>query len=239
MGIAATDAPAPQAGSLPPQQTVLVVEDDAAFLQRVRSALHHAELEGAPLVCASGAEAVATLRGLSHPPRLALVDIGLPDISGIEVINAIRAAFPQTPIMVLSVITQERIVLDAIRAGAQGYIVKSASVEHVSSALLEVLAGNYPISPSLARFLCKQIASPPAAAPPQPSQLAPKLSPKQLELLKLIGHGLTYSEAAHAMGISIHTVQTHIKRLYRNLQITSHRQAAMIARNSGLLDEGD
>ena len=134
--------------------------------------------------------------------------------------------------MVISVIAAEQRVLSAIRAGAQGYILKEEQPDTITSAIGQVMQGNYPISPALARCLFK-LAGAPGDAPE--NQAVIKLSPKETLLLKLISQGLSYVDAAQKMGVATSTVQSHIRNLYRKLDAHSQVQAVNKAREHGLL----
>ena len=168
---------------------------------------------------------------MSLDPSVVLVDLGLPDVDGIELIRTFSLQRPDLPIMVISVIASERSVLDAIRAGARGYILKTGSKATILDAVTDVLAGNYPLSPALARHLFR-LAGAPAVSP---SRDLPELSPREQETLKNIARGLTYEQTAMEMGVSLSTVQSHIRKLYRKLNVSSQLQAAQRARDSGLV----
>jgi DNA-binding NarL/FixJ family response regulator len=206
----------------------LIVEDDPTFEAAMRSAI--ANLGGWEATCFRNAS--DGLRYLDSPDArvdLALIDIGLPDISGIEVVSRVRDKHPEVPIMVVSVISAERSVLAAIRAGAQGYVLKEDSATEIAEALRQTLQGNYPISPALARYLFKL-----AGARDRAADLA-ELTPKELELLKHLSRGRSYAEAGKEMEIAISTVQTHIRNLYRKLDVHSQVQAVTRAQDRGLI----
>lgn len=210
---------------------ILIVEDNPLFHQQIQRAIEKLGIGGSLFICQSGAEAFELLEKPKLGLDLALIDLGLPDISGIDVIHRIRRSFPNLPIMVISVVTAERSVLAAIRAGAKGYILKGDSEELVSQAISQVLMGNYPITPSLAHALFKL-----AGAPSDQIGSTPfKLSPRELETLQLISRGHTYEEVGRLMGVAITTVQTNIRSLYRKLDAHSQGQAVTKAREAGLL----
>ncbi|MFM7396955.1 MAG: response regulator [Gammaproteobacteria bacterium] len=207
----------------------LIVEDDPTFETSMRGAI--AQL-GKNWEVQCFRSALDVLRYLESPGarvNLALIDIGLPDISGIEVVARVREAHPDAPIMVVSVIAAERSVLAAIRAGARGYVLKDDSTTQIAEALRETLQGNYPISPALARYLFKL-----AGARDTATDLA-ELTPKELALLKHLSCGRSYAEAAKEMGIALSTVQTHIRNLYRKLDVHSQVQAVTRAQERGLI----
>lgn len=162
--------------------------------------------------------------------NLALVDIGLPDVSGLDVIKTFHAKFPESPVLVLSVISVEDTVFQAIRNGARGYLTKYDAVTETKEAIRSILKGDYPISPSLARYLFRVIG-------PRTSSVAPGfLTTKEAELLQNLARGLTYLEAAKEMGVQISTVRTHIRNLYRKLDVHTQVQAIVTGRDRGLIE---
>lgn len=159
-----------------------------------------------------------------------MVDLGLPDIGGLDIVRAWRRRFPTRPLLVVSAIAAERAVLEAIRSGASGYLLKSGDCAHVSQAVEQVLQGHCPISPSLARYLFK------LAGSPQPqARHAMQLTAKERETLQYFGRGHSYAETAELMGVSISTIQTHVRNLYRKLGAHSQTQAIVKARENGLI----
>ena len=211
------------------QRIALIVEDDPTFGEVMLSAVHQLFGGWQAVLVRSGAEATEWLESGAPAPALALVDLGLPDVSGIDVISQLRARCPDIPILVVSVISAERSVLAAIRAGARGYILKDESVGQIAEALEQALLGNYPISPALARYLFK------LAGAAELSDGLANLTPKELELLRHLARGRTYAEAGQEMGVAISTVQTHIRNLYRKLDVHSQVQAVTKAQDRGLI----
>ena len=218
----------PDACALP----VLLVEDDPAFQEifaRVFAQMGgdwkiHAFLDGA-----------SALRAVAEPGRrfeLALIDIGLPDMSGVEVISALRGRYADLPILVTTVFSAEETFLSAIRAGARGYLLKSDTELSLLRSIDQVMLGQYPFSPALARHLFRLAGSPSM----RPVENSLKLSPRELELLQLISRGHSYVSCAEAMKISVSTVQTHIRNMYRKLEVCNQRQAITKAQSSGLLN---
>jgi two-component system nitrate/nitrite response regulator NarL len=210
---------------------ILIVEDNPLFQKQISKAIEHLGIAGTLHLCQSGNEAFSVLERPKLGLDLALIDLGLPDMSGIEVIQRTRRIFPHLPIMVISVVTAERSVLAAIRAGARGYILKGDSEELIAQAIHQVLMGNYPITPSLAHALFRLAGAPTG----QVGSLEFKLSPRELETLQLISKGHTYEEVGRLMGIGIATVQTNIRSLYRKLDAHTQGQAVTKAREAGLL----
>lgn len=216
-------------------QAALIVEDNPPFAAQLVSALHQLSASIAVTVCATGGDALAQL-ARPQPFGLALIDLGLPDMDGTEVIRALHRHDPELPIMVVSVMARERAVIDAIRAGARGYILKSDPQQAVSAAIGDVLQGNYPISPALARFLFRMVGNTVAEAPSDPARgNSFGLSPRELETLRHLSRGNSYQDVAGLMGVTLSTIQANIRSLYRKLGVTSQVKALNKARENRLI----
>ena len=212
-------------------RSILIVEDNPLFREQMELALSQLGVRGELLSCSTGSEALDLLDSPRTLVDLAFVDMGLPDISGLEVIHAMRRRFPDAPVLVISVISAERTLLAAIRAGARGYLLKGSTQAALTSAIDEVLNGHYPISPSLARSLFKLAGSPTASD----KNTEFKLSPRELETLRLIAAGNSYEEVGTLMGVALSTVQSNIRNLYRKLNAHSQVQAVARARDAGII----
>ena len=212
--------------------SVLLVEDDPIF----QGVIHHvlAQTEGVWHVhtAVNGASALNALAEKNHSFNLALIDIGLPDMSGIEVIAAARKLFVDLPIMAITASDDEGIFLSAIRAGTSGYLVKGTIDDPLPQSINQVMSWQYPVSASMVRYLFRMAGSPIAIA--HENKL--KLSRRELQLLRLLAQGNSYTTCAGLMNISLSTVQTHIRNMYRKLDVSSQRQAIVIAQKSGLLN---
>lgn len=209
----------------------LVVEDDRFFQQVFRESLNQVVPGSRIDVCSTASEALRFCRRGEIQPNVAIVDLGLPDASGIVVIREIVQRFRQTPIMVVSVANEEERVLEAVRAGATGYLLKGDTTLSVTRAIEQLLKGIHPISPAIAGYFLK-------LAGRESSVLdsdARRLTPRELELLRQFASGKSYNEAAQEMGISLTTVQTHTRNLYRKLGVRSGLHALSRAREYGLL----
>lgn len=212
------------------RRLALVVEDNPEFREAISQALSKLDEGWLVRAATTGREGLAALSEANFSPDLALVDLGLPDTSGIAVIRETRARHPQVPIMVVSVLGGSDNVLAAIRAGARGYLHKADPVLSLSEAIKRVLAGEYPISASLARYLFNLVQT----EPPEPGGEG-ALSPRELQLLRLLSQGYTAQEAAERMGVEVSTAQTFCRRIYQKLQVHSKVKALLAARERGLL----
>jgi DNA-binding NarL/FixJ family response regulator len=214
---------------------VLIVEDDSAFRARYAAMLgNDASFEVVASV-ATGGEGLAMLD--LRKPDILLVDLGLPDVSGIEVIRHANQTLPKCECMVVTVFGDEEHVLASIEAGAAGYLLKDASEESFLSGIRELMNGGSPISPIIARRLLKRFhAESPAAnstAIDETSSVA--LSDREREILLLASKGFNYPEMGKLMSISPHTVTSHVKKIYRKLAVHSRGEAVFEANRMGLI----
>lgn len=226
---------------------VLIVEDDAPmrvfFAASVRD---HPGLELAASVD-SVAQACAWLdREAGNPVDVLLVDLGLPDGSGLDVIRHARRSHPECEALVVSMFGDEDNVLASIEAGALGYVHKDATPEDIAGTILEMKGGASPISPLIARRVlarCRDLGARPTPAPPNAAaplaEDAPDervlLTPREQEVLELIARGFSYLEIARLLSVTVHTVQTHVKSLYGKLAVHSKNEAVFEAGRLGLL----
>lgn len=220
--------PQPQSAVFP---RALLVEDTLLFERVARGAIGRLGPEWRLNCCRTGGQALAVMLEPKARFDLMLVDLDLPDMSGVEIIRTAHRHFPRTPVVAISVITAEESVLAAIRAGARGYIVKDGTEAQIADAIEQVFAGNYPISPGLARYLFRLAGAP--GTDPDGERI--DLSPKETAVLSLFAHGYSYAEAATQLGVAISTVQTHVRHLYRKLNAQTKIQAVSKARQQGLL----
>lgn len=219
----------PLAASSP--RVALVVEDTPHFAQRIAEAISVLDGEWRLQIFDTGSAVIDAVRSTPEAPELVLVDLGLPDISGHAVIEAVRDRWPEVPVLVISVLTSADAVVQAVRLGARGYLHKGESVRTLADAIRGVLAGDYPISPSLARHLFR-LANQQAFPATEDSG---GLSAREIEVLRFLGQGYTYDETARRMDVSIHTVRTFSRRIYQKLDVHSKREALDTARERGLL----
>lgn len=210
---------------------VMVVEDDSATRQRFVDALS-ADPRIMPLAAAgTGREALAALRSAS--PEVLLVDLGLPDMHGTTVIRCARETCPDCDIMVITMFGDESNVVASIEAGATGYVLKEVEADTLVATVLELRAGGAPMSPGIARLVLKRMQT----VAPRPRVRAPdvKLTAREIEVLSALSRGYVYAEVADRLGISVHTVTSHIKNSYRKLSVHSAAAAVTRAAQLGVL----
>ncbi len=216
------------------QHRLLVVEDNPTFAAQIRHAIERLPQAWVITTVSAGCKAIDVLKDRDAAFDLALVDIGLPDVSGIDVIRACAMQSPEMPVVVISVVASEPVVLSAIEAGAKGYILKGDSIEAITQGITQVLDGIYPLSPSLARFLFKKLGSGTVDESPS-TENEFKLTPREVETLRHLANGLSYQEAATQMGVALSTVQWNIRNLYRKLNVRSQVKAILKARDHKLI----
>jgi len=214
---------------------VLIVEDDVAFRDRFGAILAKDPAFDVIASVGTGADGLAMLD--LRKPDILLVDLGLPDLSGIEVIRHASRTLPNCECMVVTVFGDEEHVLASIEAGASGYLLKDASEESFLSSIRELIAGGSPISPIIARRLLKRFQPDPtpAKSPPAVAESDVSLSDREREILLLASKGYNYPEMGKLMGISPHTVTSHVKKIYRKLAVHSRGEAVFEAHRMGLI----
>lgn len=211
---------------------VLVLEDDRFFQEAIKKGITLTISNSRVDICLTTHEAIQSVHRNSPPYQLAMIDLHLPDGDGIEVIRHIANAHPETLIMVLSVQSDEKRVLQAVRAGATGYVVKGDISLSITKAIEQLLSGLHPISPSLSGYFLRLAGREHSASKDSPIE---RLTTRELELLREFAAGRSYQEAADSMKISITTVRTHTTNLYRKLGVKSGLGALSIAKEYGLI----
>jgi DNA-binding NarL/FixJ family response regulator len=208
---------------------VLIVEDHAETLawlgEVVRSAFAGCEVEEA----ASVREGLARCEAGRHD--LAVVDLRLPDGSGLEVLRKLAAEAGETIRVVATVMGDDAHIVTALSAGAQGYLLKDQPRELLTKQLAQLAEGMPALSPSVARRIMEHFRLTGPCEEPDAN-----LSPREREVLGLIARGLRSSDAARVLGLAESTVTSHVKSIYRKLGINSRAEAALLATRMGLLE---
>ena len=217
------EAASPQAASRQPAQAINIwlVEDNATYRGAVARAL-----DRTPDLRCTGAfgrceDALRRLRD-DHPPEVILLDIGLPGLSGLDGISQFKALSPATLIIILTVFEDPDTIFRAICAGASGYLLKTSSAARVAQAIREGLGGGAPMTPQIAKSVLNLFAK---LAGPSPEH---HLSHRERETLEFLVQGLTTKAIGERLGLSIHTVDTHLRSIYRKLHV--HSRSAAVAK---------
>jgi DNA-binding NarL/FixJ family response regulator len=207
---------------------VAIVEDQVEVCTALAQLIANAEG-----FCCTGAygsmeEAIPGIDGAL--PDVALVDIGLPGMSGIEGLRLLKARHPGVQFLVLTVYDDDERIFDALCAGATGYLLKKTPSERLIAGILEAVEGGSPMSPEIAR---RVIALFHRVRPPEAAHY--ELTPHELRVLKLLADGHNYKTAAAKLSVSVNTVAFHIKQIYDKLQVHSKSEAVAKALRAGLL----
>jgi DNA-binding NarL/FixJ family response regulator len=213
--------------------SVMIAEDDPVMRQHFEEAVRvhpRLSLAGSVGTCR---EAVAML---TDPPDVLLVDLGLPDGDGCSLIKLLKSKTPEAEALVVTVFAEESRVVDAIRAGASGYILKDMINTDIGKTIMEVLGGGSPISPSIARYILKALVAPDIEKNDNAHQPGIALSDREKEVLHLIARGYKREEISSLLKLSIHTVVTHIRHIYKKLKVHNQNEAVYEACQLGLID---
>ena len=224
---------------------VLIVEDEPELLLKFATAVQSDPLLALSGAVPTGKAGMALLDALK--PDVLLVDLGLPDISGIEVIRHSALHHPNTDVLVVTMFGDDQHVLASIEAGATGYLLKDALADRICVSIHELRAGGSPITPSIARKVLARFRLPVPAPLPlvsknpitksgaTESNSSAPLTEREVDILRLVAKGLSFNEVGDSLAISPHTVVTHVKKIYRKLAVHSRGEAVFEAGQMGLL----
>jgi DNA-binding NarL/FixJ family response regulator len=214
---------------------ILIVADQPVLRNVIRMACSASlHLEVAAEV-ASGREALDAYRFLF--PDLVLIDVSLPDMSGLEVARRLRREIPRPRILVLSGRTDDETLFESIRVGVDGYLEKTAGVQQVVAALERLAAGERLITPEQERSAIEELGRLVRRAR-ESSGISPSITPREIEMLEHLGGGLTIQQVASRLGVSTRTVEARVAKLYRKLDASNRVQAVAKAADLGLIELG-
>jgi DNA-binding NarL/FixJ family response regulator len=208
---------------------IAVVEDDRWYRTTLRTLL---ESEPQFAFVAAYERGEALLAEIDGEPRwdLVLMDIDLPGISGIEATRRLKAEVPSVSVVNLTVFDEPATILQAICAGADGYLLKRTPADELVEQLLGVAAGGSPLTPGVARTVLQLLRAGPAGG-----RTELPLSEREQDVLRDLARGLVCKQIADARGISIHTVRTYVRRIYEKLRVETLAEAVAVAVRSGLV----
>jgi DNA-binding NarL/FixJ family response regulator len=201
--------------------SVAIVEDDAGIRRSLEWLLKSSDEFTCVAACSSAEDAIAKLPKLS--PEVILMDINLPNRSGIECTAELKEALPSAQVVMITVYADTEKVFNALRAGASGYILKRAKPEEIVQAIREVHAGGVPMSSEIARKVLGAFREP----TPTPAREDQNLSPREQDVLELLAQGCSNKEIADKLSISVETVTWHLRHIYSKLHVRSRTQAAL------------
>jgi two-component system NarL family response regulator len=211
---------------------VLICDDHALFRRGLIMVLESEEGIEVVAEAEDGEEAIR--RAEEAAPDVVLMDVRMPRMSGIEATRAISEAVPAAKILMLTVSDEEEDLYEAVKAGATGYLLKEISIEEVANAIRAVVTGQSLISPSMASKLLSEFNN--LAKQAQQKVIAPKLTDRELQVLKLVAQGMSNREAAETLFISENTVKNHVRNILEKLHLHSRMEAVVYAVREKLLD---
>jgi DNA-binding NarL/FixJ family response regulator len=212
---------------------VLLADDHALFLEGLRNllTLHSVQVIG---TARNGLEALE--KTLQLRPDIVLMDVRMPGCDGVAATRLIKAEWPECKIIMLTTSTEEPDLLEAIRGGASGYLLKSLEIRPFLTYLEGVMRGEVVISRELSAILWKEVASQDdASLAVRNHSEAVNLTARQIEILQLVAQGLQNKDIAEALCISEHTIKYHISEILQRLQVKNRDQAAAYALKNGLI----
>jgi DNA-binding NarL/FixJ family response regulator len=209
---------------------VMVVDDHPMWRESVSRDLTAAGYE---VVATTGEGRQAVRIAAATRPHVVVLDLQLPDVSGVEVIRGLLDALPEVRVLMLSASGEQQSVLDAVKAGASGYLLKSAGLTEFLDAVARTAAGNTVFTPGLAGLVLgefRRLAVEPAAA----GGAAPKLTERETEVLRLVAKGLSYRQIAERLVLSHRTVQNHVQNTLGKLHLHNRVELTRYAIEQGL-----
>ncbi|MAC99581.1 DNA-binding response regulator [Pseudomonas abyssi] len=206
---------------------VLIIEDMPQVADWLTQRLHEALGQCPVDLACSSAQANELIKHNRY--QLALVDLGLPDGNGVDLLPLLKNQSPQTQCIVTTIFDDAEHLFAALRAGADGYLLKDEDEQAFVAQLGGIVQGKPPLSASIARRILEQFR-------PAPASPSDALTPREQQLLQLIARGLSVKGAAQELGISPHTAASYLKVVYQKLQINCRAEAAIKAMDMGLLN---
>jgi len=218
---------------------VLIVEDDPLQIRRLEDILGTLGFQKENLDIASSLSGARNCIA-RRSPQLAVVDLGLPDGNGLDLIPQLHMLSGPPGILVISAWGTREFILSALRAGATGYLLKERDDLELTISIRSVLRGGAPIDPFIAQRLINELKHAEPAEEPAPTEADSEsegtLSSREEQILRLVAKGLSNREIAEQLFLSRYTVESHIKHIYRKLAVSSRTRAIHAARSHGLLD---
>lgn len=208
---------------------VLIVDDHAIVREGLRALIGYEP--GMTVVDEAKDGIEAMFKAREHQPDVILLDLVMPRQDGLETINQLQADLPQVRILVLTSYAEDEKVFTAIKSGALGYLLKDSEPDELLKAIREVYQGQSSLHPTIARKLVQEMS--------QPSHLPPAkdpLTPREMDVLKLVAKGMGNQEISEELFISVQTVRTHVSNILGKLHVANRTQAALFALREGIAD---
>jgi len=212
--------------------TIVIVEDDSDIRKRLAGVVDadpRFQIVGSADCLQDGMDCLK-----QTPPDVLLVDLGLPDGSGIELIRCARRLAKPSECMVITIHADQHHLMKALEAGATGYLLKDAMPDDICRTIDELIHGGSPISPLIARALLKRFGH----TEPEGNIIEP-LTDREMDVLKGMSLGMTRKEIARKLSVSVHTIHSHVKNIYGKLEVNSNIAALQKARHLQLIQDSD
>ncbi|HYG94006.1 MAG TPA: response regulator transcription factor [Nocardioides sp.] len=230
-----TSTPPPQLGALGAEPVRVLVVDDQELFRRGLTMLLAVE-DGIEVVGEASDGHEGMQLAVSTAPDVVLLDVRMPQQSGIEACLAIKEAVPTAKIIMLTASDEEADLYEAVKSGASGYLLKDSSIEEVAQGIRVVADGQSLISPSMAAKLIDEFKT--MSRPERSTGPALKLTDRELEVLRLVAKGLSNRDVAQRLAISENTVKNHVRNMLEKLQLHSRMEAVMYAVREKIVDLG-
>ncbi len=214
---------------------LLIADDHELFRRGLRMVLE--DEDDIEVVGEVGDGQTAVQLAIDEAPDVMVMDVRMPQLSGIEAAIKVKEALPHTKILMLTISDEEDDLYEAIKAGANGYLLKEISIDEIGNAVRSVHAGQSLISPSMASKLLNEFASMIKREEEEKEQVpAPKLTPREMEVLEHVAKGMNNREIAKALFISENTVKNHVRNILEKLHLHSRMEAVVYAVREKLLE---
>jgi len=213
---------------------ILIVDDHPLFREGLKSILRRDA--GIEVSGEAGNAAEALRQARTDAPDVALVDISLPDRSGIQLVRELRALLPHLSILVVSMHTKADYIVEAIRAGANGYVTKDAAAERLLDGLRQVGDGAFYLDPAISQDVSRELLLGPQKAEPAFASAYDSLTQREREVMRLVVEGLTTKEVAEGLAISVKTAEHHRCNLMKKLGLQNSVELVRYASRLGLID---
>lgn len=205
---------------MPEPIRIMIVEDDKAVREGLRTLINGSEGYYCPVSCCSAEEALDEIS--LQQPQVVLMDINLPGMNGIECVVCIKNAWPEIQVMMLTVFDNTDEIFKSLTAGATGYLLKKTPPAKLLEAISELVNGGSPMSGEIARKVVQTF-----SRPVNPKIPESHLTPREEEILSFLSKGFLYKEIAAELFISIETVRTHVRKIYQKLQVRTRTEALL------------
>jgi len=210
---------------------ILIADDHAVFRQGTRRLLEDEPDLEVVAEAGDGEEAVKLATELL--PDVAIIDIAMPNMDGITATKQIKSLCPDTNVLILSAYDDDQFAIRLLQAGAEGYILKSGQIRELISAIRTVSEGDSVLHPTIARKVLNQFV--PSADKPREHKKSGVLSQRETQFLKLMARGLSNKDIASELAISVRTVQSHLRHIFKKLGVNSRTEAVVYALRENLV----